>query len=100
MGIGRSNNFLENFNVAYSLNKSFDQIRVFTPIIPNSQLIILANSKNKQYWNMDLFIKPNKILYLIVFTMGAVLVVSGFVIIVMHILEKREDSKNRPSLNF
>lgn len=44
MGVGRSNNYLENFNVAYSLNNSFDQIRVFTPIIPNSQLIILANS--------------------------------------------------------
>lgn len=100
MGVGRSNNYLEDFNVAYSLNNNFDQIRVFTPIIPNSQLIIVGNSKNKLYWNMDLFIKPNQILELIVMTMGAVLVISGIVIIVMHIMEKREDIKNRPQIDF
>lgn len=39
-GIGRSNNYLESFNVAYSVfnenDKRYDQIRIFTPIIPNS----------------------------------------------------------------
>jgi integrin alpha FG-GAP repeat containing protein 1 len=35
-GIGRSNNFLEQFNVAFSINNRLDQVKVFTPIIPNS----------------------------------------------------------------
>lgn len=35
-GIGRSNNYLESFNVAYSHSDGQHQVRVFTPIIPNS----------------------------------------------------------------
>ena len=49
---------------------------------------------------MDLFIKPNETLALIVMTMGAVLVITGIIIIAMHISEKREDSKNRPQIDF
>lgn len=36
MGVGRSNNYLEQFNIATSINNRLDQIKVWTPIIPNS----------------------------------------------------------------
>ena len=36
MGVGRSNSYLEQLNVAYSINNRLDQVKVFTPIIPNS----------------------------------------------------------------
>ena len=35
-GVGRSNNYLESFNVAYTTFDKGNQVRVFTPIIPNS----------------------------------------------------------------
>ena len=44
-GIGRSNNYVESFNVAYTDGDNSNQVRVFTPIIPNSQLVIAANSR-------------------------------------------------------
>lgn len=46
-GIGRSNNYVEQFNVAYSSSNQLNQVKVFTPIIPNSQLFIIGNSQSK-----------------------------------------------------
>jgi integrin alpha FG-GAP repeat containing protein 1 len=96
MGLGRSNNFIENFNVAYSINNKLDQVKVFTPIIPNSQLFILANNKYAKDWTAELFINPDQTIYMIVLTCAGVLLVTGIVIIILHIQEKKEDSKNRP----
>ena len=96
MGLGRSNNFLESFNVGYSMNGKLDQVKVFSPIIPNSQLFILADNGYSKTWTLELFINPDKTIYLIVFTCTALLLASGLVIIIMHIKEKKEDSKNRP----
>lgn len=99
-GVGRSNNYLEQFNAAYSINNRLDQVKVFTPIIPNSQLRILANSnKNRQDWELELFINPAQILLITVICIVAVLIISGIVIIVMHVQEKRQDTKSRPELN-
>lgn len=49
-GIGRSTNYIEQFNVAYSINNKLDQVRVYTPIIPNSYLMVLANKENYKSW--------------------------------------------------
>lgn len=99
-GIGRSNNYLESFNVAYSHSGGQNQVRVFTPIIPNSQLIITANDVFAKSWNLDLFVSPMEYLIVIVFAASAVLVVSGAVIILMHWQEKKEDNKNRLQIDF
>ena len=88
-GVGRSNNYLEQFNSAYSINGRLDNIKIFTPIIPNSQLRILANSLSKEDWELELFINPAQILLVTVICISAVLFVTGIVIIYMHIQEKR-----------
>jgi len=49
-GVGRSTNYIEQFNVAYSINDKLDQVRVYTPIIPNSYLMVLANKENYKSW--------------------------------------------------
>lgn len=99
-GIGRSNNYLESFNVAYSHHSGQNQVRVFTPIIPNSQLIITANDVDAKSWNLDLFVSPMEYLIVIVFAASAVLVVSGVIIVIMHWQEKKEDNKNRLQIDF
>jgi integrin alpha FG-GAP repeat containing protein 1 len=43
-GIGRSNNYIEHLTVAYSLFKE-DQKKEWSPIIPNSQIIIQAHNE-------------------------------------------------------
>jgi integrin alpha FG-GAP repeat containing protein 1 len=41
IGIGRSNNYVENFNViSITFTQGQDNYKQFTPVIPNSQLII------------------------------------------------------------
>ena len=99
MGVGRSNNYLEQFNVAYSIDNRLDQVKVFTPIIPNSQLMVLANNKSKTDWILELFINPAQILTLTVIAISGVLIITGLVIIAMHVREKKEDSKNRPQID-
>ena len=99
-GIGRSNNYLESFNVAYAHQGGQYQVRVFTPIIPNSQLIITANDVDSKQWSLELFVSPMEYLIVIVFAASAVLVVSGIVIILMHWQEKKEDNKNRLQIDF
>ena len=52
IGIGRSNNYIEQFNAPYPLQDRLDQIRVFTPLIPNSNMIIYVNPDAKQDWDL------------------------------------------------
>lgn len=70
-------------------------MRIFTPIIPNSQLIITANDVDAKSWDLDLFVSPMEYLIVIVFAAVIVLIVSGVIIIGIHWREKKEDNKNR-----
>jgi len=63
-------------------------------------MMILANNQSKNSWTLELFINPGKILILTVVAIAFVLVISGIVIILMHIKEKKEDSRNRPQIDY
>ena len=99
-GIGRSNNYIESFNVAYTTFDNSNQVRVFTPIIPNSQLVISANSREARSWTLDLFINPMEYLVLVAVAAVVFLTIMGGVIICMHLQEKREDKKTQLNIDF
>ena len=99
-GVGRSNNYLESFNVAYTTFDKGNQVRVFTPIIPNSQLVIAANSRESKSWQIDLFINPMEYLVIVVLASLAVLVLTGIIIIIMHCQEKKEDKSTSVKLDY
>ena len=69
---------------------------VFTPIIPNSQLMILANKETKSLWDLELFIEPGEILIVTSIVIAAALLVIGVTITIMHIQERRQDKKSGP----
>ena len=94
IGVGRSNNYVETFTAAFSI-KATRSIRVWTPIIPNSQLIIFSDSEDVDNWALELFINPTDSLALIVIACLICLFVIGVVIIMLHIGEKQEDKKNK-----
>jgi len=94
LGIGRSNNYVENFYAAMGINGKRAE-HMWTPIIPNSQLIIFANSNDETNWGLELFISPTTSLYLIVMVCAVCLVVIGLAIIWLHCKEKQEDAKKR-----
>lgn len=93
-GIGRSNNYVETFYTATSVNAELAQ-RMWTPIIPNSQLIVFGESAQVDDWGLELFVNPTNSLYIIVISCGVCLFVIGIIIIVLHCKEKAEDKKNR-----
>lgn len=67
---------------------------MWTPIIPNSQLIIFAPEADQNNWTLELFINPTSSLVLIIIACLICLIVIGLVIIILHWGEKNEDKKN------
>ena len=68
---------------------------MWTPIIPNSQMVVFAGADLLSSWGLDLFISPTSSLYLIVITCAICLIVIGVVIITLHCQEKQEDRRKR-----
>jgi hypothetical protein len=69
---------------------------MWTPIIPNSQLIIFGNGSTTLNWGVELFISPTHQLYVIVIACAVCLVLIGIAIIIFHCKEKIEDKRNEP----
>jgi len=91
MGIGRSNNYLEKLHAGTSV-RAKPASRMWTPIIPNSQLVVFGKSAEFNEWNLEMFINPMQKLTLIVIVSGALLVVIGIAIIVLYCKEKTQDA--------
>lgn len=99
-GIGRSNNYIENFRVISSTydkgknSKNSDQ-QNYTPIIPKTQLLItktLVSPKDtKVQWNVDLIVSPTESLIILVIVVVVVLLIILIVIIILHCKEVNED---------
>ena len=94
LGVGRSNNYVETFYAATAVDGKRVE-HMWTPIIPNSQLIIFMYGNNQVNWGLELFISPTASLYLIVMVCAVCLVAIGLAIIWLHIKEKQEDAKKR-----
>jgi integrin alpha FG-GAP repeat containing protein 1 len=96
IGIGRSNNFIESFTVAAFVNGS-RSLRVWTPIIPKSVLFIVTenNAQEPDTWKLDVLVKPSEKMVMIIIVDAVFLLVLGLIIIVLHMLEKAEDRKDK-----
>lgn len=94
LGVGRSNNYVENFYAANAIDGERIE-HMWTPIIPNSQLIVFMYGTDPLNWGLELFISPTTALYLIVLVCAICLLAIGVAIIWLHIKEKQEDAKKR-----
>ena len=94
-GIGRSNNYIEAFTVGTIVHGK-KAIRSWTPIIPNTQLIVSTeNSANSQHWQLDLLVGPTRAIGILVVVVLLFLLIIGLLVIVMHFAEKAEDERNQ-----
>jgi len=93
LGVGRSNNYIESFNSAFSFlgEDGKFHVNLKTPIIPNSQMIVFSNLNAVDSWQVELFTNPDKNLYLIMISCAIVLFIIGIIIIILHISEKNLD---------
>lgn len=106
IGIGRSNNYIENFHVISptftSDNKEGNNYKIFTPVIPNSQLLISENTQTingstietTKAWNLDLIVNPTSMLFLIIGVIIIILVLLLLLIVYLHCQELKEDQVN------
>ncbi len=96
IGIGRSNNFIESFTVSNFVNGT-RSLRVWTPIIPKSVLFIVTgdNGQEAETWSLDVLIKPSEKMIMIILVDSVFLLVLGLIIIVLHMVEKAEDRREK-----
>ena len=94
-GIGRSNNYIEAFTVG-SIVFGKKVVKSWTPIIPNSQLIVSTqNSPDPHSWQLDLLIGPTKAIGILVVVVLLWLLIIGLLVIILHFAEKAEDEKDQ-----
>ena len=92
MGIGPSYNYVENFHVISTSfsNITDSNVKMFTPIIPNSQLLVYNYNVYNQgnIWELDLIVTPISKLLLVVVVILVILAVLLIFIIILHCMEK------------
>ena len=89
IGIGRSNNFIEEFSIAVYGSSGNRRMRTWTPVIPKSVLFVIADmNENPDNWGLTLLLNPTGKIPLILLCDGVFLIALGLVIIVFHLYEK------------
>lgn len=90
-GIGLSYNYVENFHVstASPKNTTGNYMNLFTPIIPNSQLLIYNYDQyGNEDWELDLIVTPISKITLVVIVICIILFILLIIIITLHCMEK------------
>ena len=99
IGIGRSNNFIEEFSIAVYNSNGKRSLKTWTPVIPKSVLFVIADmSESVDSWSLTLLLNPTAKIPLILLCDGVFLLVLGLIIIVFHLYEKAEDDKEKESI--
>lgn len=104
VGIGRSNNYIENFNVISNSNEFQSNGDItsdnytFTPIIPKSQMLItkgrsLVKGNYTVNWEIELIVNPTEWIWILIIVIAAILIVILIVIIILHLQEVKEDKQ-------
>lgn len=87
-GLGRANNYVEQFYIGIT-GMSSSLSRQWTPIIPNSQLIV-QSSPDTSSWSIKIFVLPtDSIVYVVIVTI-VLLVILGAVLIGFYWKGKRK----------
>ena len=93
-GLGKTNSYVENFWAVTGID-GLRAEKMYTPIIPNSQLVAFAEENDGKKWGLDLLVSPTQAMWMVMLSVVIILVVIGAIIIVLHCQEKAEDRKKR-----
>eukprot|EP01016_Furgasonia_blochmanni_P036724 TRINITY_DN4228_c0_g4_i1.p1 TRINITY_DN4228_c0_g4~~TRINITY_DN4228_c0_g4_i1.p1 ORF type:complete len:306 (-),score=55.40 TRINITY_DN4228_c0_g4_i1:38-955(-) len=89
IGLGRTNNFVENLNIGLSTKDK--HFKSWTPIVPNSQVVITPFSTNPDKWTLENFISPTKQAIIVISACVLMLIILGVAILYLHWKEQKED---------
>lgn len=88
-GLGRTNNYIEDLTVGYP---GYGMSNQWTPIIPNSQLILLG--KPIDDWSIETLLKDNSRVYDMIYISILCLLGMGVLIVFLNWRENQEDKRD------
>ncbi|KAL9714709.1 hypothetical protein Ac2012v2_001367 [Leucoagaricus gongylophorus] len=94
-GLGRTNNYIENFFVGTTIHAPDHYINM-EGVIPNSRVVVVPPSDGSgDSWKRELFLRPGSWVPWVTVTCIAGMVILAIIIFVLHLSEKREDESER-----
>jgi len=96
IGLGRTNNYIENFFVGSTKHHEEHFINM-EGVIPNSKVVIIPPSDDSQRtdWRKELYLRPGEWIPLVTLTVVVATVLLAIIVLVLHLNEKREDERER-----
>jgi integrin alpha FG-GAP repeat containing protein 1 len=88
-GLGKINHYVENFKLSVPRTQNWEN--TWSPIIPNSQLMVFAPAGTQSNWKISIFINPTSAMWFIFISTCVVLVAILLVILWLHYKEKNND---------
>ncbi|KAH6919108.1 hypothetical protein BKA70DRAFT_1249281 [Coprinopsis sp. MPI-PUGE-AT-0042] len=93
-GLGRTNNYIENFFVGTTVHSREHWIDM-EGVIPNSRVVILPSAKEGEAWRRELFLRPGDWIPWVTVTVVVGTGLLAVIVFVLHLNEKREDELER-----
>jgi integrin alpha FG-GAP repeat containing protein 1 len=90
-GLGRTNSYVEEFYAGLPLEEN--SYRSWTPIIPNSYLIVSPDKTSSDEWFLELFASPTDQIGVIIGVCCVCMLVIGIVVVIKYYKEKKEDKQ-------
>jgi len=96
IGLGRTNNYIENFFVGSTKHHEEHFINM-EGVIPNSKVVIIPPPDDSQRvdWRKELYLRPGEWIPLVTLTVVVATVLLALIVLVLHLNEKREDERER-----
>ena len=97
-GLGEITNYLEDFTLGFGVvGESVPKKKDYTPIIPNSRLIIYTPTEGRG-WELEILLNPNNAMWMILISTLCVLFVLGVIIFALYCKESKKD-KQKDAIN-
>lgn len=98
-GLGRTNDYIPNFFVGFSISSSASHFHTWVCIIPNSQLIIFPYPiDDPSLWSLDLLISPSKLVFAVGLALLCCLFILSLITFYFYMKDKKIDDEEKLKL--
>ena len=96
MGLGKTTNYIENFYIGVAKKGSWS--KMWTPLIPNSQVYLFPAGKDSHKWKIEVYVNPTSALSLIIGITVVLIILLLIIVAFLHHKEKNEDKLEQAEL--
>lgn len=91
-GLGRTTNFIHYFSLGVSKDRHW--WKEWTPLIPNSHVVVYAFGEDSEGWKIKLFLNPSRAMKIIAAMTGVILILLVLCVVCLKFKEKQEDDED------